>query len=108
MMLDVSYPVGSIYITTDLKNPAETLGGEWVSYGEGRTLIGAGTGTDTNNEERTFAVNDTGGEYKHTLTINEMPSHKHNLAYRSQIISNGNSGTTIVNPGGTITRLGWK
>lgn len=27
----------------------------------------------------TFTAGATGGEYKHTLTINEMPSHKHDL-----------------------------
>ena len=79
--LDKVYPIGSIYITTSNENPTNTIGGTWESFGEGRTLIGAGTGTDSNNQAETFAVNATGGEYKHTLTVAEMPSHTHTLGY---------------------------
>ena len=73
------YPIGSIYITTNEQNPSEYIGGEWESYGEGRTIVGAGTGIDENNIQKVFEINQTGGEYQHTLTINEMPSHNHYL-----------------------------
>lgn len=71
------YPVGSIYISTNSTNPSEFIGGTWESYGQGRTLIGAGTGTDGNSESIEFLENTTGGEYNHTLTVNQMPSHNH-------------------------------
>ena len=74
------YPVGSIYISTTNTNPGTFIGGTWESYGEGRTLIGAGIGTDTNNESKSFIANSTGGEYKHTLTTAEMPSHTHGFS----------------------------
>ena len=74
------YPIGSIYITTNEQNPSEYIGGEWESYGEGRTIVGAGTGTDENNVKKVFEVNQTGGEYQHTLTVNEMPSHNHAIS----------------------------
>lgn len=70
------YPVGSIYISESETNPSEFLGGEWENYGQGRTLIGAGEGND-GNIAKTFANKETGGEYNHTLTIAEMPSHTH-------------------------------
>lgn len=73
------YPVGSIYIGTTNANPSTFIGGEWEAYGEGRTLVGAGTGTDVNSVERTFGANDVGGEYEHTLTVPEMPSHSHDI-----------------------------
>ena len=76
------YPIGSIYITTNEQNPGEYLGGEWESYGEGRTIVGAGTGTDANNIQKIFEINETGGEYEHTLTVNELASHRHNFLYR--------------------------
>lgn len=76
-LLDLIHPVGSIYISTTQTNPSELFGGEWESYGEGRTLIGAGEGTDINNTTETFTANTTGGEYLHKLTIAEMPSHTH-------------------------------
>ena len=74
---NIIYPVGSIYITTNNQNPGEYLGGEWESFGEGRTIVGAGTGTYENNVQKVFEIEQTGGEYNHTLTINEMPSHDH-------------------------------
>ena len=73
------YPVGSIYISTNNQNPGDYLGGEWESYGEGRTIVGAGTGTDSNNVQKVFEINETGGEYEHTLTVNEMPLHNHRI-----------------------------
>ena len=76
-IIDKVYPVGSIYITTSNKNPSETFGGTWESYGQGRTLIGAGEGKDSNNETKTFAVDEKGGEYKHTLTVSELAKHYH-------------------------------
>ena len=79
-MIDKIYPVGSIYISTSIASTsdvAKKFGGTWESYGSGRTIIGAGTGVDSNNLSKNFKVNETGGEYTHTLSINEMPSHTH-------------------------------
>ena len=79
-MLDKMYPVGSIYISTNITSASDVaakFGGTWEAYGSGRTIIGAGTGTDSNNLSQTFKEGSTGGEYKHTLTVNEMPSHTH-------------------------------
>ena len=93
------YPIGSIYIsTTDSTASAvhDRFGGTWVAYATGRTLIGVGTGTDSNSTSQTFAVNSTGGEYKHKLTIAEMPSHSHGQEfYRA-----GAAGTTTSHFGG--------
>lgn len=70
------YPVGSIYITYGNTNPGTFLGGTWVQFGQGRTLIGQGTGND-GSTSMSFATNAEGGEYNHTLTIDEIPSHDH-------------------------------
>ena len=86
-LIEIIYPVGSIYITTNGQNPGEYLGGEWESYGEGRTIVGAGTGTDSNNVQKVFEINETGGEYEHTLTVNEMPNHYHQ--YYRQYVGSG-------------------
>ena len=90
-MLDKMYPVGSIYISTSITTASDVaakFGGTWESYGSGRTIIGAGTGTDSNNLSQTFKAGSTGGEYKHTLTINEMPSHKHSIIEEFGAIAN--------------------
>ena len=44
----------------------------------GRIPIGAGS---SDNDTHNFALGSTGGEYEHTLTLAEMPSHKHNLIW---------------------------
>ena len=72
-----AFPIGSIFISTTATNPSSYIGGTWTSYGEGRTLIGAGTCTDSNSTSKTFSANETGGEYSHKLIVNEMPSHSH-------------------------------
>lgn len=74
-----AYPVGSIYISATDTNPSTLFGGTWERFGQGRTLIGEGTGTDTNSISQSFIAGSTGGEYKHTLTVDEIPSHSHTI-----------------------------
>lgn len=70
------YPVGSVYITYNNVNPGTFLGGTWERFGQGRTLVGEGTGND-GSTSMSFASSSAGGEYRHKLTIDEMPNHKH-------------------------------
>lgn len=74
------YPVGSIYINTTGTNPGAQFGGTWEQFGQGRTLIGAGTGND-GSTSMSFTVNSTGGAYQHTLTKDEMPDQM--IGYKS-------------------------
>jgi hypothetical protein len=69
--LDSIYPVGSVYISLTSTNPGTYLKGTWEQFAQGRTLIGVGEGSDGTNTQ-SFAVNDTGGEYKHLLTKKEL------------------------------------
>lgn len=69
--LDSIYPIGSVYISLTDTNPGTYLKGTWEQFAQGRTLIGVGSGSDGSNTQ-TFAVNDTGGEYKHLLTKKEL------------------------------------
>ena len=93
------YPVGSIYITTSISTASElekTLGvGTWESYASGKTLVGAGTGTDSNSISKTFKVNETGGEYTHNLTTSEIPSHSHSIPSLSGSTSSTGSGYSL-------------
>lgn len=76
-ILNMVYPVGSIYMSVNSTSPATLFGGTWVAIAEGRTLVGAGTGTDINGDTMTWTAEAEGGEYFHTLAIDEMPSHDH-------------------------------
>jgi hypothetical protein len=67
------YHVGKIVIETENINPATYLGfGTWQYWGAGKVPVGVDfNDTDFNTSGM------TGGEKTHTLTINEMPRHKH-------------------------------
>ena len=68
------YPVGSIYMSVNNTNPSTFFGGTWEAWGAGKVPVGVDTAdTDFN------AVEKTGGEKTHTLTVNEMPKHSHSL-----------------------------
>ena len=68
-LVDWIYPVGAIYLSTAATNPAILFGGVWQAI-EDRFLLAAGTA---------HAALSTGGEASHTLTVEEMPSHSHDI-----------------------------
>ena len=90
-MLDLIYPVGSIFISTANVNPGSLLGGTWAAYAKGRTLVGDGDGTDINGTTLRFTAGNSGGEYYHTLTADEIPEHTHQ--YRRENSSGSSSST---------------
>ena len=79
------YPVGSVYITYNNVNPGTFLGGTWERFGQGRTLVGEGTGND-GSTSMSFTANSTGGSYKHNhiygIKVNEYYSATSNLRVR--------------------------
>lgn len=66
--IDMVYPVGSIYISTVDTSPTSLFGGQWEALSEGLVLLSQG---------ENYPAGSTGGEEKHTLTIDEMPAHTH-------------------------------
>lgn len=101
-LLNMFYPVGSIYETMDSSfDPNKKWGGTWERI-KGRVLIGV----DENDSDFNTAEK-TGGEKTHTLVVSELPQHKHaNYAKRTNITIN-NSGNTHVtchssNSGATV------
>lgn len=68
------YPVGSIYMSANNVNPSIFLGGTWEAWGAGRVPVGV----DASDAD--FAtVEKTGGEKNTTLSLNNLPEHKHFL-----------------------------
>ena len=91
MTLDDVYPVGSIFMSMNHTTPEQVAtalgGGTWEAWGAGRFPVGVGV-VDANNDDWcghtsagdwTANPNGKGGETHHTLTVNEMPSHRHDL-----------------------------
>lgn len=66
-LIDIIYPVGSVYISVNNVDPKNIFGGTWVQLKD-RFLLGAGN---------TYSAGSTGGEAAHKLTVAEMPSHSH-------------------------------
>ena len=66
-LLEKVYPIGSYYWSENDTSPEELFGGKWKKI-EGRFLFAS----DSNHY-----VGQTGGEEKHQLTLDEIPSHSH-------------------------------
>lgn len=72
-IVDLIYPIGSVFITVNNVNPSTYLPNTNWELLEDRFLLGAGS---------TYTAGATGGSATHTLTIDEMPSHNHSSSYR--------------------------
>ena len=70
-LLDMVYPVGSIYLSVSGTDPQTLFGGTWARL-EDVFLLAAGA---------KHAAGSTGGEESHILTEAEIAPHKHAMAY---------------------------
>ena len=75
-LVDLIYPVGSIYMSVNSTNPGTLFGGTWQQLKD-RFLLAAGD---------TYTAGNTGGAEthhhstaNHTLTVSEIPSHTHGI-----------------------------
>lgn len=71
-ILNALHPVGSIYMSTVNTNPGAIFGGTWVKWGAGRVPVGHDPAQSEFN-----ASEKTGGAKTHTLSVGEMPGHRH-------------------------------
>mgnify|MGYP000421080288 CR=1 FL=1 len=69
-LLDLIYPVGSIYMSVNSASPDTLFGGTWEQI-QGRFLLGMSS---------SYPAGSQGGEATHTLTESEMPSHNGHLS----------------------------
>lgn len=82
-LVNLLYPVGSIAEFTNDTDPNNIWPGTtWSKMEAGRVLISAGTYTE-NGTTYTYNLGDKGGEAKHQLSIEEMPSHGHGASISS-------------------------
>ena len=68
-LLDLIYPVGSIYLSVNSASPDTLFGGTWEQI-QDRFLLGMSS---------SYPAGSQGGEDTHTLTTTEMPSHRHTI-----------------------------
>ena len=73
-----AYPVGAVYISYVSTSPASLFGGSWTAITGRFPYFNAGTGT--------------GGSNSHTLTVSEIPSHRHTQNVRINWFNSAGNG----------------
>lgn len=81
-IIDTIYPVGAYFWSSEDKDPSTFLGGTWEKVKD-RFLLAAGD---------TYEAGSTGGEAQHTLTVDEMPRHDHDL---KNVLVNSENGAWV-------------
>ena len=81
-LLDIIYPVGSIYHSTSSTSPASSIGGTWSAI-SGRFLLGANS---------TYTAGSQDGAASVTLSVNQIPAHSHQWKGWNWLQTNANTG----------------
>lgn len=68
-LIDIMYPVGSVYITLNEDNPEDLFGGVWEKIKD-RFLLASGDAE----------VGEEGGQRTQTLSVENIPSHSHSIS----------------------------
>ena len=87
-LLNLVYPIGSIYLSSNNTNPGTLFGGTWVQIKD-RFILTAGD---------SYSNGATGGAATVTLTVSNMPSHSHSFTPSGNVSSHKHSFT----PSGTV------
>lgn len=95
--VDKIYPIGSIYMSLNNTNPSDLFGGTWVQLID--TFLYASSTVDVD------ATTYTGGEARHTLTVDEMPNHSHREANSTVIYNDSSSNRFATSGTGTKVSL---
>lgn len=77
-----AHPVGSLYWSSDSTEPSELFGGSWERVKD-KFILAAGD---------SYAAGAVGGEAEHTLTVDEMPAHKHKSRFKNAWTASGTGG----------------
>ena len=108
-LMKLVFPIGSTYITQENVNPSTILKfGTWERF-KGKIALGVDE-DDTNLS----TIGNTGGEKTHTLTVNEIPSHSHNInnegiwgyGVNDTMLGNGVSGNWAYKIDGNTAKTG--
>lgn len=92
-IVDIIYPIGSIYMNVGHTNPAILFGGTWERVGQGQFLLGWSSD---------YTIGDTGGATHVSLSTANLPSHAHDT---SQVCGNESSGYGLTQTGGFKNRV---
>lgn len=77
-LLDLTYPIGAIYLSVNNTSPASLFGGTWEQIKD-RFLLAAGS---------TYSAGATGGSANHTLSAAQMPSVTGRISFHGKYTGN--------------------
>lgn len=81
-IVNMIYPVGSLYMSTSAVNPSTLFGGTWEAFGQGRTLIGK-------TDNGTFSeLESVGGAESKSISI---AAHSHTIAHTHTVASHSHT-----------------
>ena len=81
-LLQVVYPVGAFYFSNLATSPSSIIGGTWTPI------------TDATIRGASGAMGYTGSD-SHTITIDEMPKHNHDLKGYGPVLASGKTGWRV-------------
>lgn len=102
-LLDLFYPIGTYYETSDTSfDPNVSWGGTWELDTDGTVLASKSL---TSGSAFNVDVGTIVGEEEHTLTIDEMPSHTHEISNLGStvLMNTGNTYGTYIAVGTSYT-----
>ena len=83
-LLDYCHPIGEVFFTENLTfDPNVEWGGTWELDEDG---VVYGSKSSTNDSPFNVNIGTIIGEDKHTLTVQEMPSHTHTMYNRGRLL----------------------
>ena len=95
-LINIIYPIGSIYMSVNNVSPASFLGGTWEQIKD-RFLLSAGS---------SYSAGSTGGAATHKLTTNEMPNHKHQIMADSEPASTASNAAYVLTDHKSVSSIG--
>ena len=93
-LLDLVYPVGSIYLSVGSTSPSTLFGGTWEQVKD-TFLLGSGD---------SYTLGNTGGEATHKLTNNELPTITGSFSTSDNVLVNELPAPTIYDATGAFTK----
>lgn len=83
-LLAEAFPLNKVEVFFDALDHSNFLGFTWERIAEGKFPVGYNSSDSDYNQ-----IGKTGGEKEHTLTVDEMPKHRHDMNYGDSLGGNG-------------------
>lgn len=106
-IIDLIYPVGSIFISINSANPSILLGGTWEAFGAGKTLIGLDSGDpDFNIPEANVGAKTKSISAHSGTAVADHASHTHSVTSNVAVGNHTFTEPTVAWPAGVPTASG--